>query len=184
MMNYEVVEKQVLYAGKKIRLELHHLKSDDGARHIREICVHPGAVVILPILPDGRVMLIRNLRYTVGEYLLELPAGTLEPGEAPMNCAGRELIEETGYLARKLKPLASFYASPGILTEKMHTFVATDLVPQEGEKDEGEEIELSPMTWDEALDAIRHGLIVDSKTIATLLLYDKFERQGGTGGHK
>lgn len=183
-MNYEVVEKQVLFAGKKVRLELHHLKTDDGTRHVREICVHPGAVVILPILPDGRVMLIRNLRYTVGEYLLELPAGTLEPGESPMNCAGRELIEEIGYLARKLRPLASFYASPGILTEKMHTFVATELEPHEGEKDEGEEIELQPMTWDEAIDAIRTGQIVDSKTIATLLLYDKFERQNAAGGVK
>lgn len=183
-MNYEVVEKQVVFTGKKVRLELHHLKTDDGTRHVREICVHPGAVVILPILPDGRVLLIRNLRYTVGEYLLELPAGTLEPGEAPMNCAGRELIEETGYLARRLKPLASFYASPGILTEKMHTFVATDLVPQAGEKDEGEEIEPQPMTWDEAMDAIRAGQIVDSKTIATLLYYDRFERQATREGAK
>ena len=181
-MNYEVVEKQVVYAGKKVRLELHHLETDDGTRHVREICVHPGAVVILPILPDGRVLLIRNLRYTVGQYLLELPAGTLEPGEAPMNCAGRELIEETGYLSKKLKPLAGFYASPGILTEKMHTFVATDLVPQQGEKDEGEEIELAPMTWGEAIEAIRTGQIVDSKTIATLLLYDKFVRAEAKAG--
>jgi ADP-ribose pyrophosphatase len=173
-----VVEKQVLFTGKKVRLELHHLRDETGKRHTREICVHPGAVVILPILDDGSVLLIRNYRYTVSENLLELHAGTLEPKEDPMNCAGRELLEETGYLAGQLKPLLGFYASPGILTEKMHTFVATKLTKQQQQLEEGEDIELTPMTWADALEAIRTGQIVDGKTIATLLLYDRFHRVG------
>jgi len=175
-MPYTLTDKQLLYAGKKVRLELHHLRDEDGAKHIREVCVHAGAVVILPILPDGRVVLIRNLRHTVGAYLLELPAGTLEPGESPINCAGRELVEETNYMAAKLKPLGSFYASPGILTEKMYAFVATGLTPHPGEKDDGEEIEVMPMTFSEAIEAIRVGDIEDAKTIATLLMYDRFHQ--------
>ncbi|MBC7783932.1 MAG: NUDIX hydrolase [Burkholderiales bacterium] len=175
-MDFEVVEKQVLFTGKKIRLELHHLRGSDGSRHKREICVHPGAVVILPIMEDDTVLMIRNFRYTVQEYLLELPAGTLEPKEDPINCAGRELLEETGYLAGKLVPLKSFYASPGILTERMHTFLATRLTRQTTQLDEGEQIELMPMKFADCIDAIRTGLIVDSKTIATLLLYERFYR--------
>jgi ADP-ribose pyrophosphatase len=173
-MSYTLTDKQLLYAGKKVRLELHHLRDDEGAKHIREVCVHPGAVVILPLLADGRVVLIRNLRYTVNKYLLELPAGTLEPGESPMNCAGRELVEETNYIAARLKPLGSFYASPGVLTEKMYAFVATDLSPHQGEKDETEEIEVMPMTFADAIEAVRTGEIEDAKTIATLLMYDRF----------
>jgi ADP-ribose pyrophosphatase len=176
-MNFEIVEKQVLYTGKKIRLELHHLRSEqDGSRHVREICVHPGAVVVLPLMPDRTVIMIRNYRYTVGEYLLELPAGTLEPHEDPINCAGRELLEETGYLADRLQYLTSIYASPGILTEKMHIYVATGLNAQQAEPDEGEQIELQPMPLEDCIEAIRTGQIVDSKTIATLLMYDRFFR--------
>jgi ADP-ribose pyrophosphatase len=152
------------------------LRSPDGKRHVREIAVHRGAVVILPLLADDTVLMIRNYRYTVSEYLLELPAGTLEAGEAPINCAGRELLEETGHLAGRLKPMASFYASPGILTEKMHTFLATDLTKQAAQLEEGEDIELVPMKFDQTIDAIRHGEIVDSKTIATLLYYERFIR--------
>src|SRR5207237_9512104 len=96
-MAHTVVDRQVVYNGKKVRLELHHLEDPDtGRRHKREVCVHPGAVVVLPILPDGRVVLIKNYRYAVEESLLELPAGTLEKGEEPINCAGRARIEESG----------------------------------------------------------------------------------------
>jgi ADP-ribose pyrophosphatase len=176
-MSFDIIEKQVLYAGKKVRLELHHLRDQsDGKRHKFEICVHPGAVVILPITDDDTVLMIRNYRYTVSEYLLELPAGTLEVGEDPMNCAGRELLEETGYQAGKLQHLHSFYASPGILTEKMHIFLATRLTKKSADLDEGEQIELMPMKFDDCIAAIRSGEIVDSKTIATLLMYERFYR--------
>ena len=90
-MAFQVIEKQVLYKGKKIDLEVHHLQDDAGKRTQREIVVHPGAVVILPFLDDKTILLIRNRRYTIQQILLELPAGTLEHGESPMNCAGREL---------------------------------------------------------------------------------------------
>ncbi len=177
-MTLQLVEKQVIYDGVKVRLELHHLASSEGGhRHRREVCVHPGAVIILPILEDEQVLLIRVRRYAVGQTLLELPAGTLEKGELPINCAGRELVEETGYLANRMQPLGVFYTSPGILSEQMYAFVATGLEYQGQALEEGEEIELAPTPLDDALDMIRSGVIQDGKTIATLLMYEVFRRR-------
>jgi ADP-ribose pyrophosphatase len=180
-MYNRVVERQVVYEGKKVRLELHQLENEEtGRRHKREVCVHPGAVVILPFVDAEHILLIRNRRYAVGETLVELPAGTLERNEDPMNCAGRELIEETGYIAGRLKTLGDFFTSPGILSEKMYAFAAYDLTrAQQGAAlEEGEEIELAPANLDEAIDMIRYGQIKDAKTIATLLMYDRFFRKG------
>ena len=177
-MRNRLVEKQVIYDGKKVRLELHHLEDDEtGARHKREVCAHPGAVVVLPFVDAENILLIRNRRYAVGETLVELPAGTLEKGEDPMNCAGRELVEETGYLAGRLKPLGDFYTSPGILSEKMYAFAAYDLTRAKVALEEGEEIELAPANLDEAIDMIRYGQIKDAKTIAVLMMYDRFFRK-------
>jgi ADP-ribose pyrophosphatase len=171
-MDERTVEKQVLYTGKKVHLELHHVKDSDGGKHTREVVVHPGAAVILPVLPNNDILLIRTYRYAVREHLLELPAGTIDPGETPINCAGRELVEETGYIASKLQRIGSFYSSPGILTEKMHAFLATGLLPSAGPTDETEQIELQPMSLQEALRLVTEGDIVDGKTITTLLLFD------------
>src|ERR1043166_1254256 len=126
-MSYKLIEKQVIYSGRKVRLELHRLEDDEGKRTEREVCVHPGAVVILPFVDEKTILLIRNRRYAVSQILIELPAGTLEKGEAPMNCAGRELQEETGYLAARMKPIGNYFTSPGILSEKMYGFAAYDL---------------------------------------------------------
>jgi ADP-ribose pyrophosphatase len=151
------------------------MNEETGNEFRRELCVHPGAVVILPFLAD-KVLLIRNYRYAAQNTLIELPAGTLEKGEDPMNCAGRELLEETGYLAGRLKPLASFFSSPGILTEKLYAFAAYDLEMKVAALEEDEEIETMPVSFDEAIEMIRTAQIIDAKTIATLLLYDRFHR--------
>lgn len=177
-MSSQLIEKQIVYTGKKVRLEVHHFEDEEGRRYQREVVVHPGAVVILPFLDDQTILMIRNRRHAVNEVLLELPAGTLEKGEPAMNCAGRELLEETGYLARRMKPFHSFYASPGILTEKMHSFTAYDLQKKTAALDEGEEIEVQPVLFTDAVEMIRDGLIVDSKTIAVLLMYHTFGRNG------
>ena len=177
-MSSKLVEKQVIYDGIKVRLELHHLEDEEtGSRHKREVVVHPGAVVVLGLLEDGRVLLIRNRRYAVGEILMELPAGTLEKKEDPMNCAGRELLEETGYLAGRLRPIGSFFTSPGILSEKMYAFAAYDLQKRQAALEEGEEIELEPTAFDEAIRMIGDGRIQDAKTIAALLMFDRFHRR-------
>lgn len=176
-MSNRLVEKQVIYDGVKVRLEVHHLEDEDtGKRHKREVVVHPGAVVVLAIDEQERVLLIRNRRYAVDQVLLELPAGTLEKKEDPMNCAGRELLEETGYLAKRLKPIGSYFTSPGILSEKMYAFAAYDLQKKQTALEEGEEIELEPTPMDEAIRMIGDGRIQDAKTIATLLMFDRFHR--------
>ncbi len=174
-MSYSVVDKQVIYSGARVRLELHKLTDDGTGKRIeKEVVVHPGAVVILPLMSDGTVVLIRNRRYAVGQVLLELPAGTLEKGEIPINCAGRELIEETGFIAGRLQPLTAFFASPGIISERLYAFAAFNLEPAAVDPDEGEEIEVVPTPFADCVEMIRDGRIEDAKTIATLLFYDRF----------
>src|SRR5437764_3983068 len=120
---------RVGFRGKKIDLAVETTALPGGADLGREVVLHPGAVVILPLPDDGHVCLLRNYRFSVAETLLELPAGTLEPPETPEAAAARELAEETGYQARSWRKLAEFYASPGVMTERMYLFAARDLTP-------------------------------------------------------
>lgn len=171
-MGYELVDKQVIFEGRVIRTEVHRLRDTATQKTTaREVIVHPGAVVVLAFASETEILLIRNKRYAVGQSLIELPAGTLEKGEAPMNCAGRELLEETGYLAHRIKPIGSFYTSPGILSEKIFAFAAYDLEKKETKFDDGEEIELLPTPLADAIEMIRSGEIADAKTIATILMF-------------
>lgn len=142
----------------------------------REVVLHPGAVIVLPVLEDGRIVMIRNRRHTVNQTLLELCAGTLERDAAgviedPAGCAARELTEETGYRAQRIEDFGWFYTSPGILTEKMYAYVATGLTAGRQDLDEGEEIEVALLAPAEVLRLIRENEIVDAKSIATLLKY-------------
>ena len=151
-------------------------QTSGGQTKSREIVRHPGAVVIVPRLADGSVCLIRNFRISVKQTLVELPAGTLDPGESPQTTAERELIEETGYRAGSMKPLHAFYLSPGILDERMHLFLATDLQSGEAHREVGEEITNLVVHWEEAIAMIFRGEIQDAKTIAGLLYVHHRER--------
>lgn len=146
----------------------------DGRKHVRQIIRHPGAVVVLPRLADGRVVLIRNYRTAVGKHVIELPAGTLEPGEDPVLAAHRELAEETGYRAKSMDLLASFFSSPGILDERMHLFLATGLEPGPTDLQPDEQIESLVVPWDEALAFARNRQIEDAKTLIGLLYAELF----------
>lgn len=167
-------QPEVLLTAKRFRVERRERIDAQGQRHQREIVVHPGAVVILPLLADGRVVLIRNYRVAVEDTLIELPAGTLEPDEDPAVTAGRELIEETGYRAQQIVPLCQFFMSPGILNERMHAYVATGSEAGESALESGEEIEPLLATFDETLAMIENGQIQDAKSIATILFYKQF----------
>ncbi len=148
----------------------------DGREHVRQIIRHPGAVVILPRRDDGHVVLIRNYRPAVDRWVIELPAGTLEPGEDPVAAAHRELAEETGYRARSMDLLASFLSSPGILDERMHLYLATGLEPGETDLQDDERIEPLVLPWEEAVVMARDRRIEDAKTLIGLLYCDLFRR--------
>lgn len=169
---------RTVYSGRKVRLELRQSVDTDGRTREYEVIVHPGAAVILPILDDGRVVIIRNQRIAVGRTLLELPAGTIDPPEAPAVCADRELTEETGFRAARMEPLLSIYSSPGISDELMHVFVAQGLTPDATRLEPGEKIETVPMKYEDVLDAVHDGRIQDAKTIVAVLFYDRFRRAG------
>ncbi|MCE9544384.1 MAG: NUDIX hydrolase [Planctomycetia bacterium] len=149
----------------------------DGQPHAREYLVHPGAATILPIFSDGRVLMIRNRRIAVGGTLLELPAGTLDPGEPPATTAHRELIEETGYRAEELKLLCEFHTSPGILSERMYLYLATGLTAGAAALEPGEQIETVIYSWDEALAMVDRGEVHDGKSLVGLMFYDRILRK-------
>lgn len=175
---YRVLESKLIHTGRKFRLELCGVPDREGRLREYEVIRHPGAAVILPLLDDQTVVLIENDRVAVGKTLLELPAGTLNGSELPLDAAGRELAEETGYRAGRLEPLLSFYSSPGFCDERLHAFVARDLTPGPVDHEPGERIRVRPMEYRAALEAIQAGGIVDGKSIVTLL-YFAFYRAGG-----
>ena len=172
---------QLIHKGDRVDLVLRTVGTNSGKTQVREVCLHRGAVIILPVLQDGRIVLIRNRRHTVFDTLLELPAGTLEyaadtgepgdPTEDPAGAAARELTEETGYTAGNISPFGWFYTSPGILTEKMYAFIATELSAGQQELEDNEQIQVELATKEQVLHLIQENRIVDAKTIATLLKY-------------
>ncbi len=143
----------------------------DGPPVARDVVIHPGAVVVLPVLDAERIVMIRNYRYTVESELWELPAGTREPDEAPIKTARRELEEEAGYRAGTMTPLTEFFASPGFVTERMHSFVATDLT-HVGQRLEGtEQIVVEVVPAEQVRRRLIAGEFLDGKTVAVLGLY-------------
>jgi ADP-ribose pyrophosphatase len=164
-------DADILLTTRKLRVERRRITTPRGQEFQRIVIVHPGAVVILPLLDADTVVMIRNYRPATGETLLELPAGTLEADETPAACAARELIEETGYCASRLEPLMSFYTSPGVLSERMHAFVARDLTHVGQQLADGEEIDVEPVRVDRIRQLLTAGELRDGKTIAVIGTY-------------
>jgi len=168
---------ELLLECRRFRVVRRRLTSPAGEEIEREVVVHPGAVAIIPMVDAEHVCLIRNFRIAVGKTLIEVPAGTLEPNEPPLETARRELIEETGYTAGRMEPVTKFYLSPGIQNELMHCFVATELTLGDAHREAGEEIQNLVVAWDEAMAMLDRGEIEDSKSIAALLVYDRLRRR-------
>lgn len=174
-------EERLLLAADRFRVVERRRLTPGGRIDVRHVVLHPGAVVILPLLDDGRVCLIRNERIAVGKTLVELPAGTLEPGEPPARTAARELAEETGFRAEQWLELPGFYMSPGILCERMHVFVAQGLSVGDPAREAGETIDNLLVPWGDALAMIDRGEIEDAKSICALLAWDRRQRSGLPG---
>ncbi|GAG85067.1 unnamed protein product [marine sediment metagenome] len=158
-----------IYRGKLIKLRQDKVKLPDGRETIREIVEHPGAVVILALTDDNKVVMIRQFRKPAEEVLRELPAGTVEPGEDLKNCARRELEEETGYYPRKIKKLVTFFSTPGFCNERLTLFLAEDLEKRRKNEDADEFIKVELIKPNEALKLVKENIIKDAKTIIGIL---------------
>lgn len=162
-----------VYEGRVLNLEVDRVRLAGGRQAVREVVRHPGAAVVVPVLDDGRILLVRQFRYAAGETLLELPAGKRDSNEEPAACAMRELAEETGFAAASLTYLAGFFTAPGFTDEFIHCFVASGLqrAAEAVVKDADEELEVLAVTLEEAHRLIAGGAIRDAKTLVGLLLY-------------
>ena len=163
-----------IFSGKLIDLYFDHVELPNGKSSTREWINHPGAVCIIPILPDGNLCLIRQYRYGPRDEFIEIPAGKLDTGEDPLVCANRELQEETGYIAGKLTFLTNIYPAIGFSNEKMWMYLAEDLQLSNQSLDQDEFLELLPLSLVEAIDLIKQGKITDVKTIVGVLWLDRF----------
>ena len=164
----ETRNNEIRFRGLVVAIE--HMEVLIGAKgwHPYQIIRHPGGCAVLPLHDDGTVTLIRQLRPAVAEFLLELPAGRLSPGEAPEACGRRELLEETGLTAGRFEPLGFIHPTPGICDERIYLFLATGLTEGEAQQEEHEDIETLRIPLSEALALAANGAITDSKTVAAL----------------
>ncbi len=168
-MTEEILQSEYRYRGHLLTLRLDQVRLPTQHIVTREIVEHPGAVAIVALDARQRVLLVKQYRSAAGCELWEIPAGTLEAGEAPAHCAARELEEESGYRAAEWRALGYFYSSPGILTEKMYLFLARRLVPGSSNRQADEFLQTQFFSFGHALKMIERGDIVDAKTIVGLL---------------
>lgn len=166
----QILEKKNVFQGRLLNVRCDRLRSPEGRETTREFVVHPGGVSILARPTSDEILLVEQFRYPTGETLLELPAGTLEPDEAPLQTAYRELEEETGYRAAEMKLLASYYTTPGFTNELMYLYEAKALEFKGQRTEEDESIEVVRMTNHRAMDMLRKGEIHDAKTLVGLMM--------------
>ncbi len=166
----ETVSTKIIYQGRIITVRLDQVLLENGHRASRELVEHPGAVAILALTDDDEVFFVRQYRKAVGKELLEIPAGTLEQGEAPAACAARELAEETGMVPGTLRLLAAYYSSPGFASEKVYIYQAGELEERRVAAPEDEILEAVRMPFKQARKLALQGEIEDGKTLLALLL--------------
>ena len=164
-----LLKSKTVYRGKILQVKLDTIVEPGDIRATREVVEHAGSVVILPYLANQRIIIVRQYRYPARQALWELVAGSMEPGESVIRAARRELLEETGYRARSMKPLVSFYSSPGFLTERMHLVEARDLTFSKADPEADERIEVKAFSKAEIRKLLRAKKIKDGKTLVGLL---------------
>lgn len=161
-----------IYEGQVIKVKVDDVLLPNGNTSKREIVEHQGAVAVLPLTPDGKMVAVRQFRKPLEQSIVEIPAGKLERGENPLDCAMRELKEETGFKAGKYEHISSFYTSPGFANEILHLYLATDLTEGELQLDEDEFVELMYLTLEEAKQLHADGQICDAKTVLALFVWE------------
>jgi len=171
-----------IYTGRVLNLDIDQVRFPDQSTGELEIIRHPGASAVLPFLsdptgPDPQILLIKQYRYAAEDFLYEVPAGRLDPNELPVDCARRELTEETGCTAEHIEPLYTFYTTPGFIDERIHGFMATGLTRGESRREADEFMTLETLTLSRALELIKRGEIRDGKT-AVLILFAAGFRAG------
>jgi ADP-ribose pyrophosphatase len=164
------IESQRIFSGKILNVRLDRVLLPNGHESTREVVDHPGAVAIVPVTDDGRVILVRQYRYPVEEILLEIPAGKLDRDENPEDCARRELEEETGFIAGRLEKLTSFYTAPGFSNEKIHLYLARELVQVVQKLDGDEFIDVEFYSAAELKELVAANAVKDAKTLLGLFL--------------
>ncbi len=172
-MKLKLLNRKVVYNGKVFNTIVDDVEYESGNRSIREVADHSGGAVIFAVFPDKKVILIKQHRYPIDKFIYELPAGKLNPNENPIDCAKRELEEETGYRANKWKKLTAIYTTPGFCNEQLHIFMAEDLYPAENGRnlEEGEltmTVEIHPLQ--KVMEMVENQEIVDGKTICGIMI--------------
>jgi len=165
-----------VFRGRAVRLDLDTVRLPNGAEVELEMIRHAGAAAVVPLLEDGTVVLVRQVRYATGGWLLEVPAGKLDPGEAPEVCARRETEEETGYRPGRLEPLGWIWTTPGFTDERIWLYLATGLVAARQSLEADEVLSVERMDFAAAVEMAARGDIQDGKTVCALLRADRLRR--------
>jgi ADP-ribose pyrophosphatase len=170
----KVLSSKIIYKGAIFGIRRDEVIEPSGVRATREMITHPGSVVVLPVLADKRIVMIRQYRHAAKQYLWELVAGRIDEGEAPRKAAARELMEETGYHAKKFKVFLDVFPTPGFLEERMYILLAEGLTAGPAHPEEDEKIVAKAYTRKELEQMMRSGKLCDAKSIAGLLYYFRF----------
>ena len=173
-MPYEILHTETLYHGRAFNVRRDEIRLPDGKTARVDIVDHVGAVTLVPVDEQKRVWFVRQYRHPAGDVLLELPAGMVEPGELPLDCARREIREEIGMAAGRIELIGEFYLAPGYSSEFMRVFLATDLRPDPLPGDADEFISIEPIPLEVVQQMIESGKIRDAKTLASLMLAKRY----------
>ncbi len=170
----KILSSKTIYEGAVFGIRRDEVIEPSGVRTTREVVTHPGSVVVLPVLPDGRILLIRQYRHATRLHMWELVAGRMDPGETPRQAAARELIEETGYRAKRFRVFLDVFPTPGFLEERMYILLAEGLTAGEAQPEEDEKIISRAYNPKQLEGMIRTGRLRDAKSIAGILYYLRF----------
>ncbi len=175
------MSRRIIFRGLKIDLALQQVGLRDGTVAEREVVLHRGAVALVPMVDEHHVCLVRNRRYAIDRTLLEVPAGTIDPDELPDQTAARELVEETGYHAGRIRRIRDWYVSPGVINERMYLYLCEDLKAGPVDHQPDEELQPVVVPWEEAMAMSEDGRIEDAKTLLALMICDRLRRRSSSG---